>query len=182
MGAEGVFTMILDIITILSIIVVGLFLKNRISALKTTVEAQKNIISSTESFMKIFDVNKVRKFVDMEKELMRKELDERLRAQSEYLEKVLSGKEDEIIEIVGSLTKPLVLVLSQFMIYVNPQKRIAILNEIYEDKEDAFYKLIVDANNKHMKDFWEVPSLLDIISYKESRRSAKDQTGDSGES
>ena len=87
-----------------------------------------------------------------------------------------------MFEIVGSLTKPLVLVLSKFRIYVSPHKRIAILDEIYKDKEDEFYKLIVDMNNKYIKDFWEVPSLLDIVSYKESRRSAKDPAGNSGES
>jgi hypothetical protein len=85
------FDWISTIVLVIGLILLGWYQKYQINILKKELESQRKIISNLEKYTNILDVEKIREFVDISEETIRKKSElERLKFESNINEKIKS--------------------------------------------------------------------------------------------
>jgi hypothetical protein len=119
--------------------------RSKISSLKTTIDSQKAILDSAQQFISIFDIDRVKKYVEMNEDTIKKETELKVREVEKRSKEELNKQVNILQETIQRIAK---WYGAAFVILesIRPVERQVVINRI--DDEDIRNELI-----KLMKDF-----------------------------
>lgn len=122
-----------------SLIIIGIafsiyYQHDKISSLKTAVDSQKNILDSAKIFMNIFDLNKVKEYVDLNMKKANLEADLKIKDITKNFDEVIRPINLQTENYIQRMTGLYSIILS-LLIFIPLEKRKEIINTSGADEQ-----------------------------------------------
>jgi|GEM_PF-3475517 len=161
-------SVILDILIVIGIIITFIYQKTKIDSLQISLTAVK-------SYMDIFNLDEVKKYVELKSE----KLEIEKQTEIDNITKELTEKHDHEIKERSEKTKLTMNFIfnrmskdiqfaAQALIYVPPHKRLDLVNNVYKDENDEQMAKTLTELVEKMDIYWNFPEKPEIDAYVKS--------------
>jgi hypothetical protein len=153
---EPIWNLIISIATLIAILLVGYFQRERIKTLETTLSSQKSILDAVKIYFEIFKIDELKKYVSLSEENVKKEarkqIEENAHQMSTQMQKQASQTNESMLDLFNFVYALIVRI---------PQKaRVELVNENLKNSTNKF---IIMTYLSHIEDIYLQPPYLTFM-------------------
>ena len=168
-----------DIVIVILLIIVGYYQNHRISSLETQIKSQKGILESADTFFKLFDLGKLKDYVEILEEKVKAEKEIELKKFREDFEEKLKKEKDASKFISGEFV---ILLDAFFETFFNLPSEFR--NKIIDSMDEGLVKAATKEANKRIgetKAEVRIKALSEAFSQSELRKGIPERNKKGGE-